>query len=372
MRLAPVLSKLLHLLHAAFLNRHVLLFVRRCRNMSAALHAPAAASPSLPTSSSSSDSSDIGRETIAFCNQHASSVAISRSQISTDVLQAACASIHHSVLLRACGGLEPFQRSRTVRLADWICDLCVPNPCCARSPAAVSVTATVDCTFHLRLDSNFRVCVTDVVITARRLLNLNELTDLAMQQNEEEEERRRKEYGEDQRLEVQYALDEIYGHAPLSPPHPSTVSHFDNLRERVVEFMRGARMSLDIAMCYFSDARLVNEIYKILESAREINVRVLLDGAVPANLDTAAQLTGMGCSVRMMAKPSASGFAKMHLKWTIRDGADVLKGSFNFTHMAATQNDEDIIIIQHNSVEAARHYQHSNVLWQQCKDFPAN
>ena len=138
-----------------------------------------------------------------------------------------------------------------------------------------------------------------------------------------------------------------------------------NLREARVAFsprgeaislilngLRQARKSVDMAMFYLSDKELTDALC-FLAKQRGVTVRVLTDKRMdtPAQRPTLERLAQHGVSVHVLPM---TGTALMHLKCAVIDGETVFAGTANWTPTAFAQNFEDTLMI--HSRELGRLY----------------
>jgi phosphatidylserine/phosphatidylglycerophosphate/cardiolipin synthase-like enzyme len=113
----------------------------------------------------------------------------------------------------------------------------------------------------------------------------------------------------------------------------------------ITVFIDGAEESLDIEMYLFTS----DDVYDAVVGAHErgVRIRILLE-AEPmnnANDEMYRKLTAEGISVKYY-----SG-TRMHSKFIIRDGKEVLVGSHNFSYSALNKNREASVIISGSAVK---------------------
>jgi cardiolipin synthase A/B len=134
---------------------------------------------------------------------------------------------------------------------------------------------------------------------------------------------------------------------PSVPPPPGVTGvrlfvEPDDGVQPVLEFIGGARQTLDVAMYLLSD----RDVMTALEAARRrgVRVRVMLEehpyGTGPGNDVAAQRLRSAGVLVNW----SPASFALSHDKYAVADGRASLIGTANWTHSAFTSNREFLVI----------------------------
>ncbi len=120
----------------------------------------------------------------------------------------------------------------------------------------------------------------------------------------------------------------------------------------ILNGLRQARKSVDVAMFYLSDKELTDALC-FLAQQRGVTVRVLTDKRMdtPAQRPTLNRLAQHGVSVHILPM---TGTALMHLKCAVIDGEIVFAGTANWTPTAFAQNFEDTLMI--HSRELGRLY----------------
>jgi hypothetical protein len=113
--------------------------------------------------------------------------------------------------------------------------------------------------------------------------------------------------------------------------------------EKLIEFIRSAQQSLDIAVFDITHPQIVHEI---LVSARRIPVRILVDkrqSREPHSL--VSTLIRAGAHVRVGHQRGI-----MHHKFILLDHRAVETGSFNFTNSASFKNQENQVYLNDPSL----------------------
>ena len=129
--------------------------------------------------------------------------------------------------------------------------------------------------------------------------------------------------------------------------------------EKLVNFIDSAQKSLEIAIY---DINLDQLVHHILLQNKKIKVRIVVDER---------QAKGKHSSVPLLVKAGVNlryGRQRgiMHDKFTIVDGKIIETGSFNYTHHAATANQENQIYSNENSV-VSRFSERFDKIWSSAK-----
>ena len=120
----------------------------------------------------------------------------------------------------------------------------------------------------------------------------------------------------------------------------------------ILQELRRARKSVDVAMFYLSDEDLADALCSLAQQ-RGVTVRFLTGSWMdtPAHRPLLERLAQNGVSVHILPLP---GEARMHLKCAVIDGETVIAGTANWTPTAFEQNFEDTLAIR--SPELGRLY----------------
>lgn len=119
----------------------------------------------------------------------------------------------------------------------------------------------------------------------------------------------------------------------------------------VIPLIQRATASLDIAMFFFTDARIAQEL--LAAQLRGVRVRMVLDAGGAANqYSKHSQL----CAANIPVKIESWG-GKSHSKWAVADAgtpqAAVVFGSMNWTSAGDSQNDENTLYVRNPEFAAA-------------------
>ena len=118
-------------------------------------------------------------------------------------------------------------------------------------------------------------------------------------------------------------------------------AHFSNISQRIINLLKEANHTIDIAMAWFTSAELFDALIKSLNKSIQVRL-VLLDS--PINfMEYAPDFNDFIKNGGKLYIASANiGF--MHHKFCIIDGKVVISGSYNWTYYAETRNIENILI----------------------------
>jgi phosphatidylserine/phosphatidylglycerophosphate/cardiolipin synthase-like enzyme len=160
----------------------------------------------------------------------------------------------------------------------------------------------------------------------------------------------------------------------LMSPKPWEQSHL----QRIVDIVDGADDSLDIAMYSYSDARIQQALERAVD--RGVKVRFIFETGLADNRllgdaktsSKSGRLEQIGVNVRFVNKI-------MHHKLVIADGprddleraatAIIATGSANWSNSAATQFDENTVVISGWAELALRMQREFDLLWAHSRDF---
>lgn len=141
------------------------------------------------------------------------------------------------------------------------------------------------------------------------------------------------------KLEINF--DEVYKVSGEDPEDKVDIqAHFQQIRDQIIESIRSAKLAVWVAVAWFTDKDIANELRE--KHRAGLNIQVIV------NDDETSKRYGIDFSTRgiefYMGNPS-SEFGKkiMHNKFCIIDFKKVIHGSYNWTNNA-TYNDEGITI----------------------------
>ncbi len=148
--------------------------------------------------------------------------------------------------------------------------------------------------------------------------------------------------GEENRKLVEYLEDAIEVLVPKGASAEAAVSTAffpgEAGRQMLLGFLSGARQSLDVCVFTITDDAVARAL--VAAAKRGVALRVISDDdkAHDRGSDT-FRLADHGVEVRFDQSPS-----HMHHKFAIRDGKELLNGSYNWTRSAYRENRENIVI----------------------------
>lgn len=131
---------------------------------------------------------------------------------------------------------------------------------------------------------------------------------------------------------------------------------------KLAKFMASAQKSLDVAIF---DLNLDQLAHQILVQSRKIAVRVVVDRRQAKNKDSLVPLLIKGgVQVRIGRQRGI-----MHNKFTIVDGRMIETGSYNYTHGAAFNNNENQLYLANPAI-VKRYQERFERIWREAS--PAN
>jgi mitochondrial cardiolipin hydrolase len=113
----------------------------------------------------------------------------------------------------------------------------------------------------------------------------------------------------------------------------------EDCRRAIIGLLAAARKAVDACVFTITDDRLADAL--IAAHRRGVAVRVLTDDAKAEDLGSdAARLEAAGIPLRVDRSPF-----HMHHKFAVFDGSKLLTGSYNWTRGAASDNEENLIVV---------------------------
>lgn len=122
-------------------------------------------------------------------------------------------------------------------------------------------------------------------------------------------------------------------------------AYFDNIQDVIIEHISKATYSLKIAMAWFTNPVIFNNLLRICK--RGIDVKLLINNDLINN-----RPNGLPFNKLIQAKASlyiAEPPTLIHNKFCIIDDKTVIDGSYNWTVLAEKNNDENIVIIENGT-----------------------
>jgi len=124
----------------------------------------------------------------------------------------------------------------------------------------------------------------------------------------------------------------------------------------IIQELDKAKDTIDIAIYYFTDRDLANEVIGAYD--RGVSVRIYLDkDQKEAKYSKSRYLVKHGVPVRYSSNPYI-----MHHKFCVIDNEVVITGSYNWTASAAKRNNENLLVIQ-DAKMAQEYSAEFNRLW---------
>lgn len=137
--------------------------------------------------------------------------------------------------------------------------------------------------------------------------------------------------------------------------------HPEKLLKNVIS---ASKSTLDIAIYSITQKDIVDTI--LAAQKRGVKVRIITDQREAKNKNQAGELRrlrAVGIPIKENSHPGV-----MQLKVTIADGSVVTTGSYNYSHVASTTNDEVLVVI-HNASIAKDWEAQFNRMWDDTKNF---
>jgi phosphatidylserine/phosphatidylglycerophosphate/cardiolipin synthase-like enzyme len=134
-------------------------------------------------------------------------------------------------------------------------------------------------------------------------------------------------------------------------------SRRDQPQQAIIQALGAAKSTILVAMYTFTDSQLGQAL--IDAHARGVQVTVYLDRSQAGERYSQAQaIAAAGIPVRISNNPHI-----MHNKFAVLDDAVVITGSYNWTHAADVDNDENLLILRDPQLAAA-YKQRFSELWE--------
>lgn len=138
-------------------------------------------------------------------------------------------------------------------------------------------------------------------------------------------------------------ITEVLNSYYLNLPHTmvartvKTEAYFDNIEKQVIDNLKGARVSISVAMAWFTNQRIADVLIEKFKEGLDVKV-VSFDDYTNAkfgvNLD--------GIPHRKVKMPTGG---IMHDKFCVIDNQKVLTGSYNWSEKAENKNIENVPVI---------------------------
>lgn len=119
--------------------------------------------------------------------------------------------------------------------------------------------------------------------------------------------------------------------------------YFKDIREQIIENLQNAKYSVDIAVAWFTDKRIINTLSDLLDDDVEIRILYYDDHINNDVYDLFQMLYNKGAEIRCSKD-------LMHNKFCIIDDTVVINGSYNWTSNAYSNNHENITIFEEEEI----------------------
>lgn len=140
---------------------------------------------------------------------------------------------------------------------------------------------------------------------------------------------------------TEYAFKKVEIRPLVIDTPPEVVEHdavFDELQDTVIQGIRGAKYMIWVAVAWFSNETIYNEL--IAKKNKGVNIRVLVSNE-PSNNDTVKKLIREGVDVKVVSTWGENNRNRMHHKFCIVDLDYVMHGSYNWSKNA--NNNEETL-----------------------------
>lgn len=113
-------------------------------------------------------------------------------------------------------------------------------------------------------------------------------------------------------------------------------AHFQDIENRIIAALDGARVSIKLAMAWFTNVTLLNKLVEKKNQGVDVELVIYDDGINVAH--------GVDISPLDHSRIRATRGGTMHNKFCVIDNQIVITGSYNWTNNAEFRNDENITI----------------------------
>ncbi|SFE29609.1 phospholipase D-like domain-containing protein [Spirosoma endophyticum] len=124
---------------------------------------------------------------------------------------------------------------------------------------------------------------------------------------------------------------------------PSISVHFIDIKSKIREKLRTARESVQIAVAWFTDEELMDELIELKRLRSQLKIQIVISYARENFLNVANLKRLRDAHIELRVMSETEHF--LHHKFCIIDSKIIINGSYNWTYYAATRNDENIMII---------------------------
>jgi len=136
-------------------------------------------------------------------------------------------------------------------------------------------------------------------------------------------------------------------------------SLYDDPEAVIIEYLKKAELSIHIAMYYFTDSQISQEV--VNAKNRGVEVKIYLDSSqIEDKYSKSRFFINKGIkSIRISSNSNL-----MHNKFAIIDNNIVLTGSYNWTASASERNDENLLVVDDEEI-VQRYQDYFNTLWEE-------
>lgn len=114
-------------------------------------------------------------------------------------------------------------------------------------------------------------------------------------------------------------------------------AHFEDIQNKIINALNGARVSIVVAMSWFTNDTLLEKLVQKQNEGVDVKVAIYDDGI---NKKHGVDLSRL----KTVYKVKAERGGIMHNKFCVIDNQVVITGSYNWTNNAETRNDENVTV----------------------------
>lgn len=114
-------------------------------------------------------------------------------------------------------------------------------------------------------------------------------------------------------------------------------AHFKDIQDKIINALNGARVSIVVAMSWFTNDTLLEKLVQKQNEGVDVKVAIYDDGI---NKTHGVDLSRL----KTVYKVKAERGGIMHNKFCVIDNQLVITGSYNWTNNAETRNDENVTV----------------------------
>jgi phosphatidylserine/phosphatidylglycerophosphate/cardiolipin synthase-like enzyme len=129
----------------------------------------------------------------------------------------------------------------------------------------------------------------------------------------------------------------IIGGVTTKPKPVKTEAYFDNIANQVINDLDKARVSIHVAMAWFTNQKIANKLIEKYKEGLDVKVVGYKDHT---NVKFGVDLDGIP---HKLINGTRGG--KMHHKFCVIDNQKVITGSYNWSENAENKNDENAAVI---------------------------